>query len=103
MNQYLPIAPTDTTQPSPAVSMVCEIRQGMTPWSFVRVDQITTATLRVLWLAVIDPGQPLRVKLPGLQMMTARVTALEGQVVELAFDVPLHPAVFDYLLRTHKA
>ena len=103
MNQYTPIPPSSHQASPVPVAMVCEIRQGMTPWSFVRVNELTAETIRVLWLAVVDPGQPLRLKLPGLQMMTARVTALDGQMIELAFDVPLHPAVFDHLVRSHPA
>jgi hypothetical protein len=44
-------------------------------------------------------GEIMQLKLPGLETMTSRVRWVDDYVAGLAFEKPMHPAVFDLLLQ----
>ncbi|MBU6267396.1 MAG: PilZ domain-containing protein [Sphingomonadales bacterium] len=83
-----------------AMVLVCDARQGLHPWSRVRIDDMSPGGFRLIWPSHrLDPRQPLRLRVPGMQMMTAQIRWIEPVVVGCAFATPLHVAVFEHLVR----
>jgi hypothetical protein len=80
-----------------AVTLMCEVRQGTDPWTMVRLDDISQTGFRVAWLPNCKPDQPLRIRIPGLAMLTAKIVRQEGKAVGCAFTEPLHIAVFEHI------
>jgi len=76
-----------------------ETRQGITRWFRADICAMSTEGCLLSPIEPIDAGQPLRLRLPGLQPLTARVCAENDGKVECRFAVPLHIAVFEHLAR----
>ena len=81
------------------VTLLCEVRQGLTPWKMARLDDISQSGFRIAWLPAADLAKPLRIRIPGLQMLTAKICWQRGKSVGCAFSEPLHVAVFEHILR----
>ena len=81
------------------VTLLCDVRQGLTPWQLARLDDISQSGFRIAWLPDAAPDKPLRIRIPGLQMLTAKIRWQKGKVVGCAFAEPLHVAVFEHILR----
>ncbi|MDB5725370.1 MAG: pilus assembly protein PilZ [Novosphingobium sp.] len=80
------------------VSLICELRQGTEPWAMVRLDDISQTGFRVALLPHCKPEKPVRIRIPGLAMLTAKVVRQEGKAVGCAFAEPLHVAVFEHIV-----
>ena len=81
------------------VILLCDVRQGMTPWKLARLDDISQDGFRIAWLPDASPAKPLRIRIPGLHMLTAEIRWQKGKAVGCAFSEPLHVAVFEHILR----
>jgi PilZ domain len=81
------------------VTLLCEVRQGTKPWKVARLDDISPAGFRIAWLPDAAVSQPLRIKIPGLQMLTANIRWQRDKAVGCEFSAPLHIAVFEHILR----
>jgi PilZ domain len=81
------------------VTLLCEVRQGTKPWKVARLDDISQAGFRIVWLPDAAVSQPLRIKIPGLQMLTADIRWQRGKSVGCEFTEPLHIAVFEHILK----
>ena len=81
------------------VTLLCEVRQGFTPWKVARLEDISPAGFRIAWLPDATPDKPLRIRIPGLQMLSAEIRWQKGKAVGCAFAEPLHIAVFEHILR----
>ena len=53
------------------VAIICEARQGLRPWSRVRLDDLSPRGFRIAWFKGADRTQVLRIRIPGLQMLAA--------------------------------
>ena len=82
-----------------SVSLFCEMRQGTKPWKQVRLDDISPAGFRVGRLVDVEAGSLLRIRIPGLQMLTAVVRWRQNKTVGCEFTEPLHIAVFEHIVR----
>ena len=80
-----------------ALALYGEARQGMAPWSRVRIDELSPSGFRLTGITSADPSQPLRIRIPGLQVLTGRVCWHKGKVVGCEFATPLHEAVFTHI------
>ena len=80
------------------VTLLCEVRQGMTPWKLARLDDISQSGFRIAWLPDASKAKPLRIRIPGLHMLTAEIRWQRGKSVGCAFAEPLHVAVFEHIL-----
>lgn len=80
------------------VTLMCEVRQGSGPWAMVRLDDISQTGFRVAWLPDCKPSTPVRIRIPGLAVLTAKVVWQEGKAVGCAFAEPLHVAVFEHIV-----
>lgn len=81
------------------VVLLCEVRQGTRPWKMARLEDISQAGFRIAWLAECRPDLPLRIRIPGLQLLTADIRWQQGKAVGCAFSEPLHIAVFEHIVR----
>lgn len=81
------------------VTLLCEVRQGVEPWKKARLDDISPAGFRIAWLPDCKAQTPLRIRIPGLQVLTAQIRWQQGKAVGCEFAEPLHLAVFDHIVR----
>jgi hypothetical protein len=80
------------------ISMSCDVRQGSRAWQRVRVDEISRTGFRIPHLAMASPDLPLRIRIPGMSVLTATIRWHSGHSVGCEFVEPLHIAVFDHLV-----
>lgn len=106
MNHTVPPAATpapDQAHPArdrAAVSLVCEVRQGIRPWRKVRLKDISRAGFRLAWFPNVDMRQPLRIRIPGMELLTAHVRWAADHSLGCEFTAPLHAAVLDHIVRS---
>ncbi|QDK32532.1 PilZ domain-containing protein [Sphingomonas sp. IC081] len=83
-----------------SVTLLCEVRQGSRPWKAARLDDLAPGGFRIAWLPEVRDDLPLRIRIPGLHLLTARVCWSRDNMVGCEFAEPLHPAVFEHIART---
>lgn len=81
------------------IALVCEVRQGMNPWRFARLANISPAGFQIALLPGARRDAPLRIRIPGLAMLTAHIRWQRDNVVGCEFAEPLHVAVFEHIVR----
>jgi hypothetical protein len=81
-----------------AVSLLCEVRQNTRPWQTVRLEDISRTGFRIAWLPGASADHPLRIRIPGIQLLSARICWKRLSAIGCEFAEPLHPAVFEHLL-----
>lgn len=82
------------------VTLLCDVRQGMRPWTRVRLDDISRSGFRIVWFPAVDVNRPLRIKIPAMQLLSATIRWRSANALGCAFDEPLHVAVFEHIVRT---
>ncbi|NKI99457.1 MULTISPECIES: PilZ domain-containing protein [unclassified Novosphingobium] len=82
------------------LTAVCEVRQGMAEWRRVTLDELSPGGFRINRFGEADPSQPLRIRIPGLQMLSARIVWQKDGAIGCAFAAPLHEAVFAHVTRS---
>lgn len=85
------------------VTLMCDVRQGADSWSVVRLDDISQTGFRVAWLPNCQRELPVRIRIPGLAMLTATIVWQQGKAVGCAFAEPLHVAVFEHIVQQAEA
>ncbi len=85
------------------VALMCEVRQGRDSWAMVRLDDISQTGFRVAWLPNCRNDLPLRIRIPGLAMLNAKIIWQEGKSVGCTFEAPLHVAVFEHIVKQAEA
>lgn len=97
------LSPPEDTQRSGSkraqLALLCEVRQGMRPWKLARLVDLSTTGFRVAWLPEYDHDKPLKIRIPGIEMLTARVCWHKGRQIGCEFAAPLHVAVFEHIAR----
>lgn len=81
------------------VSLECEARQGTRPWKMTRLEDISPAGFRMAWLPGIQANMPLRIRIPGMQVLTAHIRWKKEGSVGCEFAELLHVAVFEHIAR----
>ena len=81
------------------LTILCEVRQGMRPWKMARLSDLSATGFKLGWLPDYDPGRAIRIRIPGIQILTAKVCWHKGKQIGCAFESPLHVAVFEHLVR----
>ena len=81
------------------LALICEVRHGMRPWKLARLLDLSETGFRLAWLPEYDSATPIRIRIPGIETLTARVCWREGRQIGCAFDAPLHVAVFEHIAR----
>lgn len=85
------------------VAILCEVRQGTRPWRAVRLEDLSVGGFRIAWLPDARPEVPLRIRIPGMQLLSARIVWQQGNAVGCEFAEPLHVAVFEHIARSARA
>lgn len=99
--QYDP-AFDDSLAPRPRrvdVAILCEVRQGTRPWKKARLEDLSPGGFRIAWLPDARPELPLRIRIPGMQLLSANIRWTEGHAIGCAFAEPLHVAVFEHIAK----
>lgn len=81
------------------VALICDVRQGSRPWAQARLEDLSPGGFRIARLPAVRMELPLRIRIPGMQMLTAQIRWLRDGSVGCAFAEPLHVAVFEHLVR----
>ncbi len=81
------------------VTLLCEVRQGTRPWKVARLDDISQAGFRIAWLPGVSEDKPLRIRIPGLQVLSADIRWRRDYALGCSFSEPLHIAVFEHIVR----
>ena len=81
------------------VALLCEVRQGTRPWKMARLIDLSETGFRVAWLPEYDVTKPLRIRIPGIEGLSARIRWHEGKQIGCEFESPLHVAVFEHIAR----
>ncbi len=76
----------------------CEVRQGTRPWQLVLLEDLSASGFRISGLVHADPANSLSIRIPGMQLLTARLRWSLGTMVGCEFSAPLYPAVFEHLV-----
>lgn len=82
------------------ISILCEVRQGITEWRIVRLSELSPGGFRIHRFGEADPNQPLRIRIPGLQILSAKIVWQKDGALGCAFATPLHEAVFAHITRS---
>ena len=85
--------------PRAQLTILCEVRQGMRPWKMARLTDLSETGFKLAWLPDYSPGQPLKIRIPGMQMLKAKIAWHQGKQIGCAFESPLHVAVFEHIVR----
>ena len=81
------------------VTLDCEVRQSTRPWKRVQLEDISPSGFRISRFPDCNPQIPLRIRIPGLELLTAKVRWQEGNDVGCEFASPLHVAVFEHIVK----
>jgi hypothetical protein len=100
-HETFPIDPTEPRADSARakVSLRCEVRQGVQPWKLARLIDLSETGFKLAWLPEYDEGEPVRIRIPGIEPLRARICWHEGKQIGCQFASPLHVAVFDHIVR----
>jgi hypothetical protein len=77
--------------------LLCDVRQGTRPWRKVRIENLSPGGFRIAWFPDVRPELPLRIRIPGMQLLSARIVWQNGKAVGCEFREPLHVAVFEHV------
>ena len=81
------------------VSLICEVRQGVRPWVRVRLEDLSPGGFRIARLPGARTELPLRIRIPGIQLLSAEIRWSREGAVGCEFAEPLHVAVFEHIVR----
>jgi hypothetical protein len=98
-------ADPDISQRAPRanVTLRCEARQGTRQWQRVLLGDLSETGFRMTGFTYPSPGVPLSIRIPGLQVLTARICRQEDAALGCEFATPLYVAVFEHLVKASKA
>lgn len=65
----------------------------------VRLEDISRSGFRIAWFPGASIDQPLKIRIPGLQLLTANIRWRREAAMGCEFDTPLHIAVFEHIVR----
>ncbi len=80
------------------IAIECDIRQGVRPWKMTRLEDISPNGFRIAWFPNCSPELPLRIRIPGLELLTANVRWQRDDSVGCEFTSPLYVAVFEHIV-----
>lgn len=83
-----------------SLSLLCEVRQGSRPWRQVVLEDLSPTGFRIESLPGTTPHAPLRIRIPGMQVLSAHVRWQNLEAIGCEFTAPLHVAVFEHLVKS---
>ncbi len=81
------------------ICLRCEVRQGTRAWQQILLEDLSASGFRISGLAHPDPVKLLSIRIPGMQLLSAKIRWNTGAGVGCEFTSPLHIAVFEHLVR----
>ena len=93
------IEPAAERDPRASICLLAEVRQGSQPWRKARLEDLSQSGFRIAWLPNCRKDRPLRIRIKGLQLLTADVKWQDINAVGCAFEQPLHISVFEHIVR----
>ena len=96
-------APTRRSRSRSPVYIRCEARQGLNPWVWLSLKDLSAEGFRMSGLTHPDPSQPVRIRIPGYQVLSAKISWIEKRTIGCAFQTPLHEAVLTHIVAGHAA
>lgn len=82
------------------IALLCEVRQGTRPWKMARLEDLSPGGFRIAWLPDARAELPLRIRIPGIRLLSARICWIRDGAVGCEFSEPLHVAVFEHVVRS---
>ncbi len=82
-----------------SLTLTCQVRQGTRAWKQAQLEDISPHGFRISRFPDCSPQLPLRIRIPGLELLSANVRWQKGGAVGCEFSAPLHVAVFEHLVR----
>ncbi len=76
------------------------IREQSGSWAAAIVYDLSIHGFKAEWLYRLHPGDRICAKLPEMEGRPAKVISTDDLVIGCELESPLHPAVFDRILRT---
>ncbi|MDE8651912.1 PilZ domain-containing protein [Novosphingobium album (ex Liu et al. 2023)] len=86
-------------RPRIGVALLCEVRQGTRPWKTARLDDLSPGGFRISHMPDARPEVPLRIRIPGIQLLSARICWERDGAIGCEFAEPLHVAVFEHIVK----
>jgi len=80
------------------IALLCEVRQGSGEWKLSRLTDLSETGFKLGWLPEYDLTKPLRIRIPGIQPLAAKICWHKGKQIGCAFASPLHVAVFEHIV-----
>ena len=97
-------SPPDTEQPRraqrAAVNVAGGVRKQSSHTLSATILDLSTHGFRATVSTPLQEDMVVWLKLPGLAPQQARIVWVDGLTVGCALTAPLHPAVFDHLVKT---
>ena len=81
------------------VELIAEVRVGTGSWGPVRLLDVSEKGFRLAWLPRAEEGVPVKIRIPGLEQLSAVVRWRNETGVGCAFERPLSIYVFEHLVR----
>lgn len=81
------------------LTLACNVRQGQRPWAQSRLHDLSETGFCVEWIPALELQRGLWLRIPGLQLLKANIRWKRDAMMGCEFEVPLHPAVFDHIVR----
>ena len=94
-------AATRRSRSRSSVYIRCEARQGLAPWVWLSLKDLSAEGFRMTGLSNPDPSQLLRIRIPGYQVLSAKISWIEKRTIGCAFQTPLHDAVLAHIVAGH--
>ena len=76
-----------------------EVKVGSGAWTRVRLSDMSTSGFRFARYPDVRVGQPVMIRLPGLQLLTATVRHRTAEGIGCEFARPLSAYVLEHLAR----
>lgn len=80
------------------LSVQCEVRQGTRAWQKATLEDLSRTGFRIGWLPGATQHHPLRIRIPGIQLLSATIRWKRESSIGCEFTAPLHEAVFDHIV-----
>lgn len=85
------------------VLIAVKLRRPGETWFSSRICDLSAAGFRLQSFLKLSPGMDLWIMLPGFEGRKAKVLWSRQHEAGCAFERPLHPAIFEHIVRTSRS
>lgn len=82
------------------VLIAVKLRRPGESWFTSRISDLSPGGFRLQSFVKLSPGMDISIMLPGFEGRKAKVLWSRQHEAGCAFEHPLHPAIFEHILRT---